>query len=356
VVIGVDGPRGRVKFASRYDLPDPPDATQSADIAEHVLAVLRREHVKSVVVVGYGTGRLVTPVADLLRSAMRRAGIKPRDVLRVEDGRYWSYVCRDPHCCPPEGVAYDAVADPAAVALSDAGLTAHPDRAALASTLATSAGAAAPMRAATDRALRRAEELVREATSVPGGGDALRLVIDAGRRAVKRAIGVYRGGGTITDHDQVAWLAVSLADLRVRDDAWARMDPEFRAAHRRLWTDVVRLAPLAYVPAPAALLAFTAWQAGEGALASIAIERAVSADPGYSMAILLARAVQAGLPPSAARLPMTPEEVAASYAGTERRGAAALGRPGRAASGSRPGRAASGSRAGATRARSRPSG
>ena len=32
------------------------------------------------------------------------------------------------------------------------------------------------------------------------------------------------------------------------------------------------------------------------------------------MALLLLDAVSAGLPPSAARLPMTPEEVAASYA------------------------------------------
>jgi hypothetical protein len=111
---------------------------------------------------------------------------------------------------------------------------------------------------------------------------------------------------------------VTLADLRVRDDAWARMDPKHRAAHRRLWIDVVRRATEPYVPAPASLLAFTAWQSGEGALANIAIERALAADPGYSMAHLLGQAVDAGLPPSAARLPMTPEEVEASYADTGR--------------------------------------
>lgn len=136
VVIGVDGPRGRVTFTCRYDLPEPPDASQSADIADHVIAVLSRQHLTSVIVVGYGTGRLVTPVTDRLCAALRRAGIRPRDVLRVADGRYWSYLCRDPRCCPPEGVAYDALSDPAAVALSDAGLTPHPDRAALAGTLA----------------------------------------------------------------------------------------------------------------------------------------------------------------------------------------------------------------------------
>ena len=81
-----------------------------------------------------------------------------------------------------------------------------------------------------------------------------------------------------------------------------------------------------FVAPPAALLAFTAWQAGDGALASIAIERALEADPEYSMALLVADALHAGLPPSAARLPMTPKQVAASYA--RRRRAARTSQPG----------------------------
>jgi hypothetical protein len=91
------------------------------------------------------------------------------------------------------------------------------------------------------------------------------------------------------------------------------MDPGFRTAHLRLWTDVVRRATPAYLPAPASLLAFTAWQSGEGALANIAIDRALAADPEYSLAKLLRDIMDAGVPPSAARVPMTPEQVAASY-------------------------------------------
>ena len=135
-------------------------------------------------------------------------------------------------------------------------------------------------------------------------------------RAVGEAIGVYRRGGRITGDDRLAWLAVSLADLRVRDDAWARMVPGQVQAHLRLWTDLVRRVPARYVPAPASLLAFTAWQAGNGALANVAAQRALAADPEYSMALLILEAIGAGIPPSAARLPMTPEEVAASYART----------------------------------------
>ena len=115
-------------------------------------------------------------------------------------------------------------------------------------------------------------------------------------------------------------LSVTLTDLRVRDDAWARMDPDYSEVHRRLWTDVVRRACPEYVPAPASLLAFTAWQAGEGTLANIAIERALDADPQYSMALLLSDVIDAGVPPSEARLPMTPAEVAESYTRAERGG------------------------------------
>jgi hypothetical protein len=144
-------------------------------------------------------------------------------------------------------------------------------------------------------------------------------MLTEGLRAVSEAIGVYRRGGRITSDDRLARLAVSLSDVRIRDDAWARMVPDQVQPHLRLWTDLVRRVPARYVPAPASLLAFTAWQAGNGALANVAAQRALAADPGYSMALLLLEAIGAGIPPSAARLPMTPEEVAASYARAEPR-------------------------------------
>src|SRR5207253_1244000 len=83
--------------------------------------------------------------------------------------------------------------------------------------------------------------------------------------AVQDAIAIYRGGGQLTSDDDLAFLSMALSDLRIRDDAWARMDPEHSAAHQRLWTDLTRRACPQYRPAPASLLAFTAWQAGRGA-------------------------------------------------------------------------------------------
>jgi hypothetical protein len=313
VVMGVGRPRARVQLAFRYDLPDPPDAVHAADIAEHAAEVLRHRRISTVIGVGYGPGTLVTPVADALAAALRQAGLRLHELMRVENGRYWSYLCQNPECCPAEGVPFDVRANPAAAAMTVAGLVAYPDRAALASTVAPVTGPAArSMEQATRRARERAADLIAQA-SAPGTGRPARLLVDEGRRAVREAIDTYRAGGRLLADEPLAWLTVVLAHLPVRDDAWARMDAEYRAAHLRLWTDVVRRAAPAYLPAPASLLAFTAWQSGEGALANIAIDRALAADPGYSLAQLLRDIMDAGVPPSAARAPMTPEQVAASY-------------------------------------------
>ncbi len=305
VVIGVSGSHGRVRLAFRYDLPDPPDASVTADIADHAVRVLRREKVTTATVIGYGAGALVTPVADVIRHALPRAGIRLADVLRVEDGRYWSYLCTDPACCPPEGNALDP-ADPAAAALTGYGLTALASRDDLAATIGPVTGADAE---AMEQATRQAARVIaRDLEAV--GQDA---VFDGLRRTVQDAIIRYRQGGTITEPAELARISLALRAVEVRDDAWARMQPAHCAAHLKLWTDVTRHATPGRVPAPASLLAFVAWQDGDGALATIAVDRALADDPDYTMAKLIGQALHAGLPPSAAVLSMTPEEVAASY-------------------------------------------
>jgi hypothetical protein len=306
VVIGSGRSAGRVQVALRYDLPNPPDSKAAAEIAAHATAVLAGQRLTSAAAVGYGPGPLVTPVADAMRQAASQAGVTLRDVLRVQDGRYWSYLCTEPSCCPAEGVPFDAVSHPAARFLAGTGLPVLPSRAALAATIDPVSGSVADeMAEATRRAERAASRL-----SARVGPQALD---GPGLAAVRAAIGVYRGGGSITPAIGHAWLALALTRLRIRDDAWARMDPAHCGAHRRLWTDLVRRAQRGYVAAPACLLAVTAWQGGDGALASIALDRALADTPGYSMALLLRSAFDAGAPPSVAAPPMTPEQVAASY-------------------------------------------
>jgi hypothetical protein len=296
----------RVQAAFRYDLPDPPDSDAAAEIAAHAVSVLAGHRLAVAVAVEYGPGRLVIPLADALRAAVSSAGIWLRDVLRVEDGRYWSYLCANPSCCPAEGVVFDPGSHPVAKALAVSGRPILAGRDALAATIAPVTGAAAE---AAQQAAEQAERAARRL--IASGGP--KAVEQAGLTAVRAAIGVYRNGGSLTPAIGFAWLALVLTRLRVRDDAWARMDLEHHETHRRLWTDVVRRAQPGYAAAPASLLAVTAWQGGDGALANIALDRALADTPGYSMALLLRSALDAGVPPSAASPPMAPSQVASSY-------------------------------------------
>jgi hypothetical protein len=248
-----------------------------------------------------------------LREFAQRAQITLTELLRVENQRYWSYVCTEPSCCPADGTAFDLTDHPAVRALATTGRQVLASRDELAGSLAAADAAAAE---AMQQAVDMAEELIAEFVArVARAGHRIarrRVIAVIGRLAVAAAIGHYRAGETVGTQ-LAAWLTVTLRELRVRDDAWARMAPEHRDAHRRLWTDVTRLARPGYVAAPASLLAFVAWQSGDGALGNIALDRALADNPRYSMAMLLREALDSGAPPSLARLPMTPEEVAASF-------------------------------------------
>jgi hypothetical protein len=314
VVIGTEPPRDRVKVTLRYNLPDPPDAGVAADLAEHAVGVINSQRLVAMVAVGYGPGMLVDPMASALRAAAWRAGIELRDFLRVEGGRYWSYLCRDEGCCPADGTPFDPGEHSAAVAMACAGTEVLADRAAVAARVAPLGGIAAEsMRQATRRAERHVSQLLAKARKSARLGAARQMIASEGLNAVGSMIATYRTGGRFTADYEIGRMTVALRELRVRDDAWARMDPAHRNAHLRLWIDVTRRAEPGYVAAPAALLAFVAWQSGDGALANVALDRALADDPRYSMALLLRQVISAGAPPSMARLPMTPEEVAASY-------------------------------------------
>ena len=320
VVIGVAPPRDRIRVTLRYDLPDPPAADLAAEIAAHALGVLSAQRLTAAVAIGYGPEPLVTPVARELREAACQAGIDVREFLRVADGRYWSYVCGNEKCCPAEGVPFDATAaDPAeAEALAAVGDPVLAGRAAVAARVAPLGGLAhESMRQATRRAEQHIAQLLAKVRRSGRLGAARHMIASEGLAAVGAMITRYREGGRFTSDDEIARITVALRDLRVRDDAWARMDPGHSAAHQQLWTDVVRRAQPGYVAAPAALLAFVAWQSGDGALANVALDRALADDPRYSMALLLRQVITAGAPPALARLPMTPEEVAASYDGQD---------------------------------------
>ncbi|GAA0376747.1 hypothetical protein Acor_31290 [Acrocarpospora corrugata] len=292
VVIGFVG--SAVRVSTRWDLPAEPGGLDG------LIPLLRREQVTVVILIGYGPGPLVTAGVDQATRLLRAEGIEITESLRASEGRYWSYVCQRVACCPPEGVAYDPKASPLAAEAVVHGLVALPSRRSLERSVAPCQGLSrASMNRATDRALAATR------TALTKGRPA-DLVAD-GIARVRTAIDTYIAGARLTD-DEAARLGLDLAIIRVRDEAWTLIDDH--AAHLALWRDLTqRLTPRHVAPA-ASLLAATAWRSGDCALATLALDRALAADPRYTMAALLSRAIRNLLPPNVLRERMpTPEDL-----------------------------------------------
>ena len=294
VVVALSG--RRVVFAARGDLPPARStAAQRRELAACFAGVVDRQDAAGIVLVGYGEADRVVPSVRAVGDALAATGLAILDEVRVAGDRYWCLLCDDPECCPPEGIGFDPVTSEVAAAATYAGQVALPDRAALARQVAPLEGPATEsMRRATLLADGRLERLLAAADeSDLLGAKALRI---AGADAVHDAMESSRHGGRLND-DEIAWLGLLLGHLSVRDHAWRNLTTD--DWQLSLWIDVVRRVQPDRVAPCASLLAFAAWRAGRGALAAVALDRALRAEPTYSMALLLDQAVRAGIPPSA---------------------------------------------------------
>ncbi|SCL38930.1 protein of unknown function [Micromonospora pallida] len=290
VLVALQGKQ--IIFAARADLPAP--GSDPKPVSRYLAGVLGRQDADAVTVIGYGPAAQVTATLDVLRPDLDGAGLTVLDALRVEDGRYWSYLCPDPGCCPPEGTPYDPRASQLTAAAVFAGQVALPDRAALTAQVAPVTGPAADaMREATNRARQRLGDLLDGVT--PEDLIAGRPMVGITRKAHRAALDQARRGESLTD-DQVAWLGLLLTFVPARDDVWERTDGDDE--HLALWTDVFRRSDPELIAAPGCLLAFAAFRSGQGALAAVALERVLARYPAYPMALLLEDLLRRGVPPS----------------------------------------------------------
>lgn len=279
---------GRATFAARADLPQPGAHANLIETAatQLVTAVRQQDGVTQVVLIGYGPADRVTPVVDVMRRILTNCDIPVQDAMRVTDGRFYSYVCDNLACCPPEGKPFDVTTSKVAAQATFNGMVALPDRAALVAQLATLGG----------QAQTRMFDAIRSVTASLITTKRTGLLAKRGFTAVRRAEHRYAHGQVLTD-DEVAFLTVALGSQRVRDFAWRRTTDD--ASRIALWTDVTRRTHIQFAAPPASLLAFTAWKQGMGALAQVAIDRALDADPRYGMARLIDQALAQAVPPSA---------------------------------------------------------
>ncbi|GIG58040.1 hypothetical protein Lfu02_24120 [Longispora fulva] len=285
VVVGVRA--RKLHFAVRVDLAECADEPDTA--ALHLAEVLHDQRVDAAVVIGYGPPGQVTPLVDAARRALTGRSIPLIDALRVTGDRFFSYTCESPECCPPDGNAFDPGSTLIAAEATLAGKVALPDRAAFARMIAPVSG---PPRVAMEEATDRAETRFVTALEGPGGQAAL---VAEGPAFVEAALSRHYTGGTLTD-DEAAWLCALLLLVPVRDAAAHLVEHRPDDQHLPLWTDLTRRAQPGLVAPVATLLAYTAYLDGQGALASLALDRAREDDPDYPLAGLLHRAMVAGIP------------------------------------------------------------
>jgi len=270
-----------------------------------VIAKLTTRGGISVVLAGYGPADRVEPTVTAAAEALQAAGIPIRDALRVADGRFWWPRCADAAACPPDGVPFEPATSPAAAAAVYAGQVALPDREALAATLAPVTGPARDgMVAATVTACAFLEKLLDAARAgTAEAGDRSDAVLDtrlgralqaAARTYLTQIQDSYRAGQP-ADDEHAATLTVLLELPSLWEFAARRTNRE--AWQIQMWSDLVRRAEPPFAAPGATLLALCALQAGRGALASMAVDRALSVDPQDRFAQVLEQAIAAGIDP-----------------------------------------------------------
>jgi hypothetical protein len=301
VVVGVHDQTQRMTV--RYDLPPP-----GVDVADHLGAragdpvlVLRRFGVSAVLLIGYGEPHRVAEPMLWLHRVYRLGGLDVLDALHTLDGRYRSVLCADTDCCPAEGRPFEPRDTRVAAECTLAGWVALPDRQAYEAQLRPIGGSA--RQAMREAATRADERLYAMLTHPPSEGTVERIVLAEGRSAVIAAEERCLRGERLDD-EEVAWLAILLRFIAVRDIAWSRISGgrERIQVLRELWLDVLRRCqPDRSVP-PLCLFAFATWRCGDGALARLALETAMDLDPRYSLAAeVLYPIVASGMPPSTVR-------------------------------------------------------
>lgn len=305
VAIGLGSAASRVCLTMRVDLVPPADAVPLADT---LVTHLEQAGAGGMFVLVFTEGPGDPPSPDLVQSigtSAEAAGIEVKDALWVRAGRWRSYRCRRPECCPAEGTPVDpGEVSELAAASAWMGDVVHRSREDLERSLRP---VGFLRRAALDQSFdcvsrRLAGELSEH------GWDA---VAAESRELLRVAVEARAEASVELSHAEVARLALGLADVLVRDHALQWVGTELDHAAESLWVELLRKATPPYDAAPATLLAVHAYLRGNGAYARIALERALASDPGYSFAVLLSEGLDRAVPPQALRAALTLSSTAA---------------------------------------------
>ncbi|MCD2197309.1 DUF4192 domain-containing protein [Actinomycetospora endophytica] len=298
------GERGRVGGMARVDLPADDGSHDPAE-TDRLLAAALRDRLRRtgpdelmIVVVSDGVPGVRPPQADLvdaLRASFAEVEVPVTGAVwtaRVAVDAPWQ--CYDECACV--GTLPDPTGMQAAAEVAGAGRITYGSRDEVEAALAPEAAASGRRRRGLIDDAYRAALTDRELSGI----GAARRDLDAVRRAAAEV-----GNGGVLAEEEIARLAVALGDPRVRDIALgfaAGHDDAVAPDHARaLWRVLMRAVPAPEVAEPATLVAFASLDDGGGATLTVALERAMGADPLHRLSRLLGSIVTAGIQPSEVR-------------------------------------------------------
>lgn len=285
IVMALTGQRRRMTFMIRTDLVEP---SQAPDVAQLVGDHLAQHGAESVLVIAVGADveRCDAAVGAVFADCRDR-GLVVADAARAHDGWYRTYDdYGDPGIDPPR--PFDAQSSPRALEARMHGATVAPSREAL-------------------LAMFSPPDPERAATLAPWFEQAAQEVADfaaahSQEAFVERGMVVHdrlRGSGERLGDADIARLAVWVAaHLMIRDHAWSRLSRATAGEDLAFWRFMVTNTIAPYEPAVLSLCGVAAWLEGQGAVAREVWERAVTADPDYTMAPLMIEGLERGVPPA----------------------------------------------------------
>ncbi|MGW1160871.1 DUF4192 family protein [Streptomyces sp. NPDC002513] len=317
--------KGRFGGRARLGIPAHPDDWSSVaqQLARGLVAGSERRGARPESMVAYlvqdPSGRergrdvmeRLRPLAQSLRTACGSLDVPVVEALCISDGRFWSYCCPSPGCCPPEGQPMGLQGTSVlAAAATYAGLQVRGSlkdfRARLSPCETEDAcGQEAELDSAS-RALvpRILDGDTREDVAAETLALAARVMARLGEAPPAPGTAADLRDDVLLAHAEAAALILGLQDRTTRDRAAEWMEGPEAAVALRLWRALARRCVGPYgehAAAPLTLAGWVAWSTGDELEAREALAMALGADPDYLFARLLHQACNEGLDPETVR-------------------------------------------------------
>lgn len=254
------------------------DDTDLSELAEGLLDPLLRHGVRRVAVVTYAELDRARWVGAHLAEVFGAAGVEVVAAVAA-DGSHWVSVT-PPTTVPQE---YDAMSHPFVAEAVVGGQVVLGSREALRDQLR-------PDPVLCGEVGRRRADLA----------EGLDSGVDSGVDAawVLECLAGHLRAHTLPDAEEVARLCLGVAHQDGRDAAWGWVERSDARQHVEIWLRVLRGCPPDERAAPAAILAFHAWLAGDGALAWCAVEASQASGETCSLVRLVEDLLTRAAPPT----------------------------------------------------------